>query len=56
LHPFATYINEHHDELYKYRQYQADVGIACYDAKAQYTAFLHEMRRNITWYDPQFQR
>lgn len=56
LHPFGAYINEHHGGLYKIKQYQSDVGIVFFNAKEQYQAFLHEMKRNVTWYDPQFQR
>ena len=54
LHAFATYINSRHGEVYKLKQYQPDVGIACYEAQAQYHAFLKEMRANVTWYDPRF--
>ena len=56
LHPFGAYINERHGPVYKIKQYQSDVGIVFFEARAQYQAFLHEMKRNVTWYDPQFQR
>ena len=53
LHAFGAYINERH-RVYQVRQFEGDVGVVCYDAKAQYDAFLAEMRNNVTWYDPQF--
>jgi aminoglycoside N3'-acetyltransferase len=55
LHKFADYIDERH-QVYRRKPFHEDVGIVCYDAQAQYDAFLAEMRRNVTWYDPQFLR
>ncbi|MBY0493490.1 MAG: AAC(3) family N-acetyltransferase [Cyanobacteria bacterium] len=54
LHAFGAYINSRHGEVYKVKRFAQDVGIVCYEAKAQYDAFLSEMRQNVTWYDPQF--
>jgi aminoglycoside 3-N-acetyltransferase len=54
LHAFGAYINSRHGEVYKVKQYVPDVGIVCYDAKAQYDAFRSEMLQSVTWYDPQF--
>jgi aminoglycoside N3'-acetyltransferase len=55
LHKFADYIDERH-HVYRRKPFHEDVGIVCYDAQAQYDAFLAEMRGNVTWYDPQFLR
>jgi aminoglycoside N3'-acetyltransferase len=54
LHAFGSYINQRHGEVYRVRPLAQDAGIVCYDAEAQYDAFLQEMRHNVTWYDPQF--
>ena len=54
LHKFATYINEHHS-VYQVHPLHGDAGIVCFSALAQYEAYLAEMRRNVTWYDPQFE-
>lgn len=53
LHRFGAYVNQRH-HVYQVHQFHGDVGVVCYDAKAQYEAFLAEMRKNVTWYDPQF--
>ena len=51
---FGEYINSLYG-IYTIKQFQDDVRIVCYDAKAQYEACLREMRRDVTIYDPQFQ-
>jgi hypothetical protein len=53
LHKFGAYINQHH-QVYQVHPLHADTGIVCFSALAQYEAFRAEMRRNVTWYDPQF--
>lgn len=54
LHKFGAYINERYN-VYQVHRLDGDAGIVCYDARAQYEAFLAEARRNVTWYDPQFE-
>jgi len=51
---FGEYINSLYG-IYTIKQFQDDVRIVCYDAKAQYEACVSEMRRGVTIYDPQFQ-
>jgi aminoglycoside N3'-acetyltransferase len=53
LFKFAEYINQRYG-IYQIRTFHDDVAIVCYDAEAQYEAFLREMRANVTWYDPRF--
>lgn len=53
LFKFGAYINERYD-VYRIRHFSPEVDVVCYDAVAQYEAFYREMKRNVTWYDPQF--
>jgi hypothetical protein len=53
LFKFSAYLQERHG-LYRVRDFRGGAQVVSYDARAQYDAYLSEMRAGITWYDPQF--
>jgi aminoglycoside N3'-acetyltransferase len=50
---FSEYLNQKY-RIYKIREFGAGTRIVCYNAADQYKAVYAEMKKNVTWYDPQF--